>query len=139
MRLYEELATEAARAGTGFAKRGRRHFADGTAQEAQGVDAVVSFAPAHELGGDFHDFLVPDTNTLIVAVGDVGRRLRRSTRCLPASWCEAGRTAVATCLNDRRGGVLSSINTILHERQLGEHLLHVVLDLRPEAPDGDAR
>jgi hypothetical protein len=58
---------------------------------------------------------------------------------LPASWCEAGRTAVATCLNDRRGGVLSSINTILHERQLGEHLLHVVLDLRPEAPDGDAR
>ena len=32
---------------------------------------AAQFAPARELGGDFHDFLMPESNTLIVALGDV--------------------------------------------------------------------
>ena len=37
----------------------------------KGVDVSAQFAPARELGGDFHDFLMPESNTLIVALGDV--------------------------------------------------------------------
>ena len=37
----------------------------------RGVDVAGRFAPARELGGDFHDFLSPEPNSLVVAVGDV--------------------------------------------------------------------
>jgi hypothetical protein len=37
----------------------------------KGVDVAAQFAAARELGGDFHDFLMPESNTLIVALGDV--------------------------------------------------------------------
>src|SRR5262245_38195407 len=36
-----------------------------------GVDAAARFEPARELGGDLHDFLAPEPETLVVAVGDV--------------------------------------------------------------------
>src|SRR6187455_956551 len=35
------------------------------------ADVAASFEAARELGGDLHDFLTPDPNTLVVAVGDV--------------------------------------------------------------------
>ena len=35
------------------------------------ADVAGRFAPARELGGDLHDFLAPEPNTLVVAVGDV--------------------------------------------------------------------
>ena len=37
----------------------------------KGVDVAGRFEPARELGGDLHDFLTPDPNTLVIAVGDV--------------------------------------------------------------------
>src|SRR5262249_58607898 len=37
----------------------------------KGVDIAAAFAPARELGGDFHEYLLPESNTLVVAVGDV--------------------------------------------------------------------
>ncbi len=37
----------------------------------KGVDVAARFAPARELGGDLYDFLSPEANTLVVAVGDV--------------------------------------------------------------------
>ena len=37
----------------------------------KGVDVAARFAPARELGGDLYDFLAPDPQGLVVAVGDV--------------------------------------------------------------------
>ena len=37
----------------------------------KGVDVAARFAPARELGGDLYDFVAPEPNTLVVAVGDV--------------------------------------------------------------------
>ena len=37
----------------------------------KGIDIASSFASAREIGGDFYDFLTPESNTLIVALGDV--------------------------------------------------------------------
>src|SRR2546426_1447875 len=37
----------------------------------KGVDVAARFAPALELGGDLYDFLAPEPNSLVVAVGDV--------------------------------------------------------------------
>jgi phosphoserine phosphatase RsbU/P len=43
----------------------------GLPKRLKGVDVAARFAPARELGGDFHDFLSLEPNTLVVAVGDV--------------------------------------------------------------------
>ena len=37
----------------------------------RGVDVAARFEAARELGGDLHDFLTPEPNGLVVAVGDV--------------------------------------------------------------------
>src|SRR5207247_3174804 len=37
----------------------------------KGVDVAARFTPARELGGDLYDFLAPDPNSLVIAVGDV--------------------------------------------------------------------
>jgi sigma-B regulation protein RsbU (phosphoserine phosphatase) len=36
----------------------------------KGVDVAARLAPARELGGDLYDFLAPEPNSLVVAVGD---------------------------------------------------------------------
>jgi sigma-B regulation protein RsbU (phosphoserine phosphatase) len=40
-------------------------------QKLTGVDVAWHFDAARELGGDIYDFLSPEPNTLVVAVGDV--------------------------------------------------------------------
>src|SRR5205814_5408183 len=40
------------------------------------VDIAARFAPARELGGDLYDFLAPEPNGLVVAVGDVSGKGR---------------------------------------------------------------
>src|SRR4029077_17561504 len=37
----------------------------------KGVDVAARFSPARELGGDLYDFLSPEPNSLVIAVGDV--------------------------------------------------------------------
>ena len=91
----------------------------------RGVDVAARFTPARELGGDLHDFLAPEPNSLVVAVGDV------SGKGVPAALYSAFagelvRVAhVPAALRARCGrrpaGVLASMNTILHERQLEEY------------------
>ncbi len=53
------------------------------------VDVAARFEPARELGGDLYDFLAPEPNSLVVAVGDVsGQRcagVARSTAYSPES------------------------------------------------------
>jgi len=90
----------------------------------KGIDVAATFAPARELGGDFHDFLVPESNTLIVALGDVsGKGVPAALYSVFASELVRGRTFRRRYLPDKSspGAVLMSINTILHERQLEEY------------------
>jgi sigma-B regulation protein RsbU (phosphoserine phosphatase) len=90
----------------------------------KGVDVAARFTPARELGGDLYDFLAPDPNSLVVAVGDV------SGKGVPAALYSAfvgelvrSRTFRRRFTSDRSSpsGVLASMNTILNERQLEEY------------------
>jgi sigma-B regulation protein RsbU (phosphoserine phosphatase) len=102
----------------------------------KGVDLAVRFAPAHELGGDLYDFLCPEPNSLVVAVGDV------SGKGVPAALYGAFAGELVRSRTFRRrysaersspASVLSWINVILHERQLEEYyctLCYASFDLK---------
>jgi sigma-B regulation protein RsbU (phosphoserine phosphatase) len=102
----------------------------------RGVDVAARFASARELGGDLHDFLVPESNTLVVAVGDV------SGKGVPAALYSAFAGELVRSRTFRRryaperfsvAGVLQAMNTILHERQLEEYyctLCYALFDLK---------
>ena len=90
----------------------------------KGVDVAARLAPARELGGDLYDFLAPEPNTLVVAVGDV------SGKGVPAALYSAFVGELIRSRTFRRryaperfspAGVLASVNTILCERQLEEY------------------
>ncbi len=100
------------------------------------VDVAARFAPARELGGDLYDFLAPEPHSLVVAVGDV------SGKGVPAALYSAFAGELVRSRTFRRryaperfspSGVLASMNTILHERQLEEYyctLCYAVFDLK---------
>jgi phosphoserine phosphatase RsbU/P len=88
------------------------------------VSVAARFAPARGLGGDLYDFLAPEPNSLVVAVGDV------SGKGVPAALYSAFAGELIRSRTFRRryaperftpAGVLASTNTILHERQLEEY------------------
>ena len=88
------------------------------------ADVAGRFAPAHELGGDLHDFIDPEPNSLVVAVGDV------SGKGTPAALYGAFAAELVRSRTYRRrytpdkfsvAGVLQAMNTILHDRQLEEY------------------
>jgi phosphoserine phosphatase RsbU/P len=90
----------------------------------KGVDVAVRLEPALELGGDLYDFLAPEPHSLVVAVGDV------SGKGVPAALYSAFAGELVRSRTFRRryaperfspAGVLASVNTILHERQLEEY------------------
>ena len=88
------------------------------------ADVAGRFAPAHELGGDLHDFLAPEPNSLVVAVGDVsGKGAPAALYGAFAAELVRSRTMRRRYTPDRFSvsGVLQSMNTILHERQLEEY------------------
>ncbi len=102
----------------------------------KGVDVAWQFNAARELGGDVYDFLSPDPNSLVVAVGDV------SGKGVPAALYSAfvgelirGRAFRARLAPEQSSpaAVLASMNRILHERQLEEYyctLCYALFDLR---------
>jgi phosphoserine phosphatase RsbU/P len=102
----------------------------------KGVDVAASFAPARELGGDFHDFLSPESHTLVVAVGDVsGKGVPAALYSVFAAELVRGRTFRRRYLPDRSGpaSLLASVNTILQQRQLEEYyctLCYAIFDLK---------
>lgn len=108
----------------------------GLPKRMKGVDVAASFAPARELGGDFHDFLAPESNTLVVAVGDVsGKGVPAALYSVFAAELVRGRTFRRRYLPDRStpASVLSSVNTILHQRQLEEYyctMCYAIFDLK---------
>jgi sigma-B regulation protein RsbU (phosphoserine phosphatase) len=102
----------------------------------KGVDVCARFSPARELGGDLYDYLLPEPNSLVVAVGDV------SGKGVPAALYSAFAGELIRSRTFRRryaperftpSGVLASTNTILYERQLEEYyctLCYSVFDLK---------
>ncbi len=102
----------------------------------KGVDVAARFAPARELGGDLYDFLAPEPSCLAVAVGDV------SGKGVPAALYSAFAGELIRSRTFRRryapqglgpSTVLSSVNTILHQRQLEEYyctLCYALFDLK---------
>ena len=126
-RLYEEVLRKEERIEKElrFAQRVQLAFLPTELPKTvHGVDVAGRFEPARELGGDLHDFLAPDPETLVVAVGDVsGKGAPAALYGAFAAELVRSRTMRRRFTPDRFSvaGVLQVMNTILHERQLEEY------------------
>jgi sigma-B regulation protein RsbU (phosphoserine phosphatase) len=138
-RLYEEVSRTEARLEKElrFAKRVQAALLPTQLpKRLKGIDLAAAFASARELGGDFHDFLLPDSNTLVIALGDVsGKGAPAALYSVLAGELVRGRTFRRRYVPERSApsAVLTSINTILHERQIEEYyctLLYSTFDLK---------
>ena len=138
-RLYEEVRANEERLEkeVRFAQRVQTALLPaGPPKRLKGIEVAAAFAPARELGGDFHDYLAPESNTLVVAVGDVsGKGVPAALYSAFAAELIRGRTFRRRYQPDRSSpaGVLSSVNTILQQRQLEEYyctLCYTVFDLK---------
>ncbi len=102
----------------------------------KGVDVAARFEPAYELGGDFYDFLTPEPQSLVIAVGDVsGKGVPAALYSAFAGELVRSRTFRRRYTSDRSSpaGVLASMNTILYERQLEPYyctLCYAAFDLK---------
>jgi sigma-B regulation protein RsbU (phosphoserine phosphatase) len=125
-RLYEEVRRREERIDKElrFAQRVQLALMPADLPALRHAEVAGRFEPARELGGDLHDFLVPAKDTLVVAVGDV------SGKGAPAALYGAFAAELVRSRTLRRrytperfsvAGVLQSMNTILHERQLEEY------------------
>jgi sigma-B regulation protein RsbU (phosphoserine phosphatase) len=141
-RLYEEVRANEERLEkeVRFAQRVQAALLPaGPPKRLKGVDLAAAFASARELGGDFHDYLAPESNTLVVAVGDVsGKGVPAALYSAFAAELVRGRTFRRRYLPERSSpaGVLASVNTILHQRQLEEYyctLSYAIFDLKRRA------
>jgi phosphoserine phosphatase RsbU/P len=100
------------------------------------VEVAARFEPARELGGDLYDFLAPEPNSLVIAVGDVsGKGVPAALYGAFAGELVRSRTFRRRYTADRSGPatVMASMNTILYERQLEEYyctLLYTVFDFK---------
>ncbi|CAN5736948.1 SpoIIE family protein phosphatase [soil metagenome] len=137
-RLYEEVVSTRQRLEkeVRFAQRVQAALQPGPPKRLKGVDLAAAFASALELGGDFHEYLAPESNTLVVTVGDVsGKGVPAALYSAFAAELVRGRTFRGRYLPERSSpaAVLSSVNTILHQRQLEEYyctLCYSILDLK---------
>jgi sigma-B regulation protein RsbU (phosphoserine phosphatase) len=138
-RLYEELRANEARLEkeVRFAQRVQiALLPTEPPKRLKGVEVAAAFDPAREVGGDFHDYLAPESNTLVVAVGDVsGKGVPAALYSAFAAELVRGRTFRRRYVPERSSpaSVLASINTILHQRQLEEYyctLCYTIFDLK---------
>ena len=105
-------------------------------KSVRGVDVAGRFAAARQLGGDLHEYLTPDPEALVVAVGDVsGKGAPAALYGAFAAELVRSRTLRRRFTPDRFsvGGVLQAMNAILQERQLEEYyctLCYAFFDLK---------
>ena len=123
-RLYEEISSNEVRLEKEirFAQRVQAALLPTELpKRIKGVDVAARFEPAYELGGDFYDFLAPEPHSLVIAIGDVsGKGVPAALYSAFAGELVRSRTFRRRYTSDRSSpaGVLASMNTILHERQL---------------------
>ena len=138
-RLYEEIRTNELRIEKElrFAQRVQAALLPTELpKKMKHVDLAARFSPARELGGDLYDFLAPEPNTLVIAVGDVsGKGVPAALYSAFAGELVRSRTFRRRYTADRSSPstVLASMNTILYERQLEEYyctLLYSVFDFK---------
>ena len=138
-RLYEEVLANEERLEkeVRFAQRVQAALLPASPpKRLKGVEIAALFSAAHELGGDFHDYLAPESSTLVVAVGDVsGKGVPAALYSAFAAELVRGRTFRRRYVPERSSpaSVLSSINTILNQRQLEEYyctLCYTIFDLK---------
>ena len=125
-RLYEAVAASELRLAreVRFAQRVQRALLPPDPPASSGFDVAGRFEAARELGGDFHDFMTPDQDGLVVAVGDVsGKGVAAALYGAFAGELVRSRTFRRRFDPERfsPAGVLASLNTILHDRQLEEY------------------
>ena len=126
-RLYERILANESRMEQElrFAQRVQAAFLpQGLPKKVKNLDIAARFAAARELGGDFHDFQLPESQSLVVAVGDVsGKGVPAALYSVFAAELVRGRTFRRRYLPERSSpaAILSSVNTILHQRQLEEY------------------
>ena len=125
-RLYEEVRRNEERIEKElrFAQRVQVALLPEPPAEMRHADVAGRFEPAHELGGDLHDFLAPEPDILVVAVGDVsGKGAPAALYGAFAAELVRSRTMRRRYTPDRFSvsGVLQTMNRILHERQLEEY------------------
>jgi len=125
-RLYEEVTRNEERIEKElrFAQRVQVALLPQELPAMSGADVAGRFEPARELGGDLHDFLIPEAETLAIAVGDVsGKGAPAALYGAFASELVRSRTLRRRFLPDRFSvsGVLGAMNKTLHERQLEEY------------------
>jgi sigma-B regulation protein RsbU (phosphoserine phosphatase) len=138
-RLYEAMSTteERLEKEVRFAQRVQMALLpQALPKKLKGVDVAWRFDPARELGGDLYEFLSPEPNSLVVAVGDV------SGKGVPAALYSSFVGEVVRGRTFRRrftpefgspAVLLTSLNRILHERHLEEYyctLCYSVFDLK---------
>ena len=102
----------------------------------KGIDLAARFEPARQIGGDLYDYLLPEAGTLVIAVGDVsGKGVPAALYGTFAGELVRSRTFRRrfTTIRSSPGGVLASMNAILHERRLEEYycvLCYAAFDLK---------
>ena len=87
----------------------------------RGIDVSARFEPARELAGDFYDFLSPEANSFVIAVGDVsGKGVPAALYSAMAGELVRSRTFRSryTRVNTTPSQILGVMNTILRERGL---------------------
>jgi phosphoserine phosphatase RsbU/P len=138
-RLYERIVANESRMEQElrFAQRVQAAFLpQGLPKKVKNLDIAARFAAARELGGDFHDFQLPESQALVVAVGDVsGKGVPAALYSVFAAELVRGRTFRRRYLPERSSpaAILSSVNTILHQRQLEEYYCtacYAIFDLK---------
>lgn len=138
-RLYEALRANEERIERelSFAQRVQAALLPtGPPARLRGVDVAAHFTPARELGGDLHDFMTPEANSLAVAVGDVsGKGVPAALFSVFAAELVRSRTFRRRYMPERfsPAGVLVSMNTILNERHIDGYyctLCYAYFDLK---------
>src|SRR5690606_17235533 len=123
-RLYEALRANEERIERelSFAQRVQAALLPaGPPARLRGVDVAAHFTPARELGGDLHDFMTPEANSLAVAVGDVsGKGVPAALSSVFVAELVRRRTFRLRFLRGRiiPAALLASRNPILNQRHL---------------------
>lgn len=121
-RLYERVVRSEARLERDLerAEEIQRHLMPGLRPAIPGLEVLVRFQPARELGGDLYDFLTYGKDRHVLAIGDV------SGKGAPAALYGAMVTGILRSLAPQRlapADMLRKLNLTLLERKIEGHFI----------------